>query len=197
MVSFHLKKTAAAFSISLPHLFQGITSLIHSAAHANWFGLWPILFESRPPQRAGFASLSNSAQNASLPCQSELLSGTSLPVISLASCWFGCFSGGVLFFFLQEDGVLPPGGGQSSWPYDGELSVWLRWFYSAPLSRTAGCDSGRCGTAKADSIEKPKALWEALIKGAGCFWFTLLSLYTFNSQISLLKLGLFVFSGNV
>ncbi len=99
--------------------------------------------------------------------------------------------------FFQEDGVWPPGGGQSSWPYPGELSVCLRWFYSAPLSRTAGCDPGRCGTANADSIEKPKALWEALIKGAGCFWFPLLSLYKFNSQISLLKLGLFVFSGNM
>lgn len=99
--------------------------------------------------------------------------------------------------FLQGDGAWPPSGGQNSWPHPGELSVWLQWFYSAPLSRTAGCDLGRCGTAKADFIEKPKAFWEALIKSAGCFWFTLLSLYTLNSKISLLKLGLFVFSGNM
>lgn len=115
-------------------------------------------------------------------------------MILLASCWYGRF---FRYCLLQGDGAWPPGGGQNSWPHPGELSVWLQWFYSAPLSRTAGCDLGRCGTAKADFIEKPKAFWEALIKSAGCFWFTLLSLYALNSKISLLKLGLFVFSGNM
>lgn len=46
-------------------------------------------------------------------------------------------------------------------------------------------------------LRNPKAHWEALIKGAGCFWFSLLSLYIFNSQITLLKLGLFFTSGDV
>ena len=93
--------------------------------------------------------------------------------------------------FFQEDGAWSPSGGQSTWPYPGELSVCLQWFYSAPLSSTAGCTPGQCGTAKADCIEKPKAHSDALIKGAGCFWFTLLSFYIFTSQIGLLKVSLF------
>lgn len=104
-------------------------------------------------ERAGYASLSNAAQNASLPVSQNFLAEP------LLQRFFGlpADADGFSVVFFQEDGARPPGGGQSSWPNPGELSVCLRWFYSAPFWVTAGCDPDRCGTAKADSIEKPKA----------------------------------------
>lgn len=59
------------------------------------------------------------------------------------------------------------------------LQCCLPWFYSAPLSVTAGFDPDRCGTASTSiSTEKPRTHWgKTLIKAAGCFWFML-----FNSQ---------------
>lgn len=151
---------------------------------------WDRVSERKPPQRAGYASLSNTAQNASLPVSQSFLAEPLLQRFLWASCWCRQFFFFCFFVFLQEDGAWPPSGGQSGWPCPGELRVCLQWFYSAPFSITAGCDPDRCGTANADSIEKPEAYWEALIKGGGCFCFALLSLCEFNSQISLLKLCL-------
>ena len=116
------------FYYHIPHFLRCFTVyFLYSAGHANCFGLPPTLSESRPPQRAGSASLSNLAHNAGSPCHSKPLHRTSLPVILLASCWQRHF----LVLFVQEDGAGPPVGGQSSWPHSGGLSVCLQWFYSA------------------------------------------------------------------
>lgn len=88
-------------------------------------------------------------------CLSLKTSKRNLSSSDPVSCWYRhfCFW---FFIFSQENEAWPPGGGQSSWPYPGGLAVCVQWFYSAPLSRTAGCDRGRCGIANT-SIGKPKA----------------------------------------
>lgn len=162
----------------------------HSAANANGFGLWPILFESRPPEKSWVCVPVKFCTKCYFGRQSKLLSKASLLAILLASCWFQHFSS--VFFLGGEMGPgLPVGVRKVDLTLVG-LSLCLQWFYSDPLSRTAGCDPGRCGTANTGSIEKLWAFSEALIKGAGCFGFTLLSPWISWSQISLMKLGLFV-----
>lgn len=71
---------------------------------------WDRVSERKPPQRAGYASLSNTAQNASLPVSQSFLAEPLLQRFLWASCWcrqffFFCF----LFFCRKTGPGLPVG----------------------------------------------------------------------------------------
>lgn len=107
--------------------------------------------------------------------------------------WASRWHRGFLFFVFVCGGhrvrARSPGVGQSTWPYPWRLSVSLPWFYSAPLSLTAGFYPDQCGTADADSID----LLSSTDRGCRMFQFMLLSPNTFSSLISPLKSGWLLF----
>lgn len=69
------------------------------------YTLLRMLTERKPPQRAGYVFLSNTAHNANCAWLSKLLSGTSPPVTLWASCWYRWF---LWWWFFTEMGLGLP-----------------------------------------------------------------------------------------
>lgn len=66
---------------------------------------WDRVSERKPPQRAGYASLSNTAQNASLPVSQSFLAEPLLQRFLWASCWCRQFFFPVFCFFAGRRGL--------------------------------------------------------------------------------------------